>query len=212
MNGEGQLEPSFGWRATRVMSLRGFQLFHLRSKRKQRLLLLPLFFLLSLTFYTLTSFDSGWGRKRRGNDCQWEPDCLQQAPTAQTFLEVTSRCFCTHFVWIFFIIKLLFPVHKGFTQDFKKSLSFKFWKVLTISKFSIMGLNFHFVHPLTFFCFYLFFRINHWHCVEPELREFICCYFTAAKIRRILSLKAVSPKPGEEICSWNWIFLVCLDN
>lgn len=60
MNGEGQLEPSFGWRATHVMSLRGFQLFHLRSKRRRRLLLLPLF---SLTFYTVTSFDRGWGRE-----------------------------------------------------------------------------------------------------------------------------------------------------
>lgn len=84
MNGKGQLKPSFGWRATHVMSLRGFQLFHLRSKRRRRLLLLPLF---SLTFYTVTSFDRGWGRegeKKKG--CQWAPDNLVQAPAEQSFL------------------------------------------------------------------------------------------------------------------------------
>lgn len=82
MNEEGQLEPSFGWRATRVMSLRGFQLFHLRSKRRRRLLLLPLF---SLTFYTVTSFDRGWGRGQK-NDCSWAPDSLEQAPAVQSSL------------------------------------------------------------------------------------------------------------------------------
>lgn len=83
MNEEGQLEPSFGWRATLVMSLRGFQLFHLRSKRRRRLLLLLLF---SLTFYTVTSFDRGWGREEKR-----VPDSLEQAPAVQSFLSHTDK-------------------------------------------------------------------------------------------------------------------------
>lgn len=95
MNEEGQLEPSFGWRATLVMSLRGFQLFHLRSKRRRRLLLLLLF---SLTFYTVTSFDRSWGREE--NEClivlnrlqQYSPFCLTQTRRYTFFLSFDGVC------------------------------------------------------------------------------------------------------------------------
>lgn len=101
MNGEGQLEPSFGWRATHVMSLRGFQLFHLRSKRRRRLLLLPLF---SLTFYTVTSFDRGWGREgERGRKKRKRKRLLVnagesvQAPAVQSSLSSGDKA-----TWVFF--------------------------------------------------------------------------------------------------------------
>lgn len=101
MNGEGQLEPSFGWRATHVMSLRGFQLFHLRSKRRRRLLLLPLF---SLTFYTVTSFDRGWGREgERGRKKRKRKRLLVsagesvQAPAVQSSLSSGDKATCFFF-------------------------------------------------------------------------------------------------------------------
>lgn len=94
MNEEGQLEPSFGWRATLVMSLRGFQLFHLRSKRRRRLLLLLLF---SLTFYTVTSFDRGWGREE-----ERVPDSLEQAPAVQSFLSRRDKAILSFFIYFFF--------------------------------------------------------------------------------------------------------------
>lgn len=47
LNERGQPESSFGWRATRLMSLRGFQLLHLRSKRRKRLVL-PFFSLFDI--------------------------------------------------------------------------------------------------------------------------------------------------------------------
>lgn len=103
MNEEGQLEPSFGWRATLVMSLRGFQLFHLRSKRRRRLLLLLLF---SLTFYTVTSFDRGWGREG-----ERAPDSLEQAPAVRSFLSRTDKPILSFFLLTVFVIKLLLPVH-----------------------------------------------------------------------------------------------------
>lgn len=128
MNGEGQLEPSFGWRATHVMSLRGFQLFHLRSKRRRRLLLLPLF---SLTFYTVTSFDRGWGREgERGRKKRKRKRLLVsagesvQAPAVQSSLSSGDKatwfffCVCVcqlphSFLYVLdvFVIKVLIPVH-----------------------------------------------------------------------------------------------------
>lgn len=111
MNEEGQLEPSFGWRATHVMSLRGFQLFHLRSKRRRRLLLLPLF---SLTFYTVTSFDRGW-RSRGGKTIaserlillsrlqQYGPFCLAEANTV-----LSHSLFFLSFFLDVFGLKVLF--------------------------------------------------------------------------------------------------------
>lgn len=112
MNEEGQLELSFGWRATHVMSLRGFQLFHLRSKRSMRLLLLLLF---SLTFYTVTSFDRGWGREEKTIASE-RPIVLNRL---QSFLSSRDKAMLlqlTHFFFPFtfldaFVIKLLFPVH-----------------------------------------------------------------------------------------------------
>lgn len=109
MNGEGQLEPSFGWRATHVMSLRGFQLFHLRSKRRRRLLLLPLF---SLTFYTVTSFDRGWGREgERGRKKRKRKRLLVsagesvQAPAVQSSLSSGDKATC----FFFFCVRVSAP-------------------------------------------------------------------------------------------------------
>lgn len=89
------------------MSLRGFQLFHLRSKGKKRLLLLPLF---SLTFYTVTSFDRGWGRgenkiasERLIILCrlqQYSPLCL-----AETMLCFCSSCIFVEFLFLSFVLK-----------------------------------------------------------------------------------------------------------
>lgn len=82
LNERGQPESSFGWRATRLMSLRGFQLLHLRSKRRKRLLL-P-FFSPSLTFSTLTSIDRGgwwcWGvaRESRLSFCSFLSYVMQE--------------------------------------------------------------------------------------------------------------------------------------
>lgn len=89
LNERGQRELSFGWRAARVMSLRGFQLFHLRSKRRKRLLL----FFFALTFSTLTSFDGG----RRGErllESGWS--CLSRlshGTKAMQFFSLFPLCF-----------------------------------------------------------------------------------------------------------------------
>lgn len=118
----GQYELSFGWQATHVMSLRGFQLFHLRSKRRRRLLLLPLF---SLTFYTVTSFDRGWRSEGRKKAIASVCLIVLNRLSSSTVLSVWQRQgnASAHILYFLdvFVIKLLFPVHG--TLVFSQSMS-----------------------------------------------------------------------------------------
>lgn len=53
--------------------------------------------LFSLTFYTVTSFDRGWGREEKR-----VPDSLEQAPAVQSFLSHTDKAILSFFLFLFF--------------------------------------------------------------------------------------------------------------